>query len=89
MEQIRPIDLSTTPPPMENSEENTQHQIGNYILVHQIQYLIQKPWILNFHEIKNDLIGKNSGFIVEYKWFHEFQMFTHVSTKYRTRKPWG
>ena len=34
MEQIRPIDLSTTPPPMENSEENnrenTQNQIGNY-----------------------------------------------------------
>ena len=30
MEQIQPIDLSTTPPPMENSEENTQNQIGNY-----------------------------------------------------------
>ena len=34
MEQIQPIDLSTTPPPIENSEEynreNTQNQIGNY-----------------------------------------------------------
>ena len=36
MEQIRPMDLSTTPPPMENSEENnqenTQIQIGNYYI---------------------------------------------------------
>ena len=43
MEQIQPIDLSTTPPPTENSEGNSQNQIGNYIFVHQIQYLIQKP----------------------------------------------
>ena len=43
MEQIQPIDLSTTPPPTENSKENSQNQIGNYIFVHQIQYLIQKP----------------------------------------------
>ena len=54
MEQIQPIDLSTTPPPMENSEENnrenTQNQIGNYYLVHQIQQLIPTLRILNFHE---------------------------------------
>ena len=47
IEQIQPMDLSYTPPLQENtlenseenSRENTQNQIGNYILVHQIQYL--------------------------------------------------
>ena len=52
------MDLSTTPIPKENkgenSEENgqknTQNQIGNYYLVHQIQQLIPTLRILNFHE---------------------------------------
>ena len=53
LEQIQPIDLSTTPPPMENSEENirknTQNQIGIYIFVHQIQYLIRNTMSLEFY----------------------------------------
>ena len=40
MEQIQPMDLSTTPPPKENTlenskennRENTQNQIGNYYI---------------------------------------------------------